>query len=214
MTFDLQRLSEVKIISAVRKPIHEFLPNFYLHLLSISYRFWDIWFRSISGFDHDLRSLDFTWGQYCFIIRKPIYDFLSNIHWHSFSISHRFRNIRLQSFQASTLTFNPWRSSGVKNFYTIRKAIYDFLFDFYGHHLLSRTVFKIFDFKVFRVWPSPLTSKGHLGSTKLLQFERPYMTSYSTSMDTISLSRTVFDIYIYRYIRLTSFEGLTLTFDP
>ena len=34
-----------------------------------------------------------------------------------------------------TLTFNPWRSSGVKKFYTIRKPIYDFLFDFYGHHL-------------------------------------------------------------------------------
>ena len=29
---------------------------------------------------------------------------------------------------------------------------------------LSRTVFEIFDFKVFRVWPWPLTLKGHLGS--------------------------------------------------
>ena len=32
---------------------------------------------------------------------------------------------------------------------------------------LSRTVFEIFDFKVFRVWPWPLTPKGHLGSKKL-----------------------------------------------
>ena len=59
---------------------------------------------------------------------------------------------------------------------------------------LSHTVFKIFDFKVLRVWPWPLSPKGHLGSKKFLPFERPYMTSYLTSMDTISLSRTVFEI--------------------
>ena len=32
---------------------------------------------------------------------------------------------------------------------------------------LSRTVFEIFDFEVFRVWPWPSTPKGHLGSKKL-----------------------------------------------
>ena len=32
---------------------------------------------------------------------------------------------------------------------------------------LSRTVFEIFDFKVFRVWPWPLTFKGHLGSKEI-----------------------------------------------
>ena len=32
---------------------------------------------------------------------------------------------------------------------------------------LSRTVFEIIDFKVFRVWPWPLTPKSHLGSKKL-----------------------------------------------
>ena len=59
---------------------------------------------------------------------------------------------------------------------------------------LSRTIFEIFDFKIFRVWPWPLTSKGHLGSKKFVPFESPYMTSYLTSMDTISLSRTVLEI--------------------
>ena len=53
---------------------------------------------------------------------------------------------------------------------------------------LSRTVFELFDFKVFRVWPWPLTSKGHLGSKKFIPFESPYMTSFLTSMDNISLS--------------------------
>ena len=59
----------------------------------------------------------------------------------------------------------------------------------------SRTVFEIFDFKVFRIWPWPLTPKGHLGSKILIPFESPYMTSYLASMDNISLSRTVFEIF-------------------
>ena len=73
---------------------------------------------------------------------------------------------------------------------------------------LSRTVFDIFDFEVFRVWPRPLTSKSHLGSNFFITFESPYMTSCLTSMDTISLSRICF-----RDIRLQSLKGLTLTFD-
>ena len=60
---------------------------------------------------------------------------------------------------------------------------------------LSCAVFEIFNFKVFRVWPWPLTPKGHLGSKCFIPFESPYMTSYLTSMDTISLSRTVLEIF-------------------
>ena len=67
---------------------------------------------------------------------------------------------------------------------------------------LSRTVFEIFDFKVFRVWPWPLTPKGHLGSKRVIPFERPYMISYLTSMDTISLSRTVFEIFDFKVFRV------------
>ena len=67
---------------------------------------------------------------------------------------------------------------------------------------LSRTVFEIFDFKVFRVWPWPLTPKGHLGSEKIILFERPYMTSYLTFMDTISLSRIVFEIFDFKVFRV------------
>ena len=65
---------------------------------------------------------------------------------------------------------------------------------------LSRTVFEIFDFEVFRVWPWPLTPKGHLGSKICILFERPYMTSYLTSMKHhLSIS------YRFRDIRLQSF---------
>ena len=60
---------------------------------------------------------------------------------------------------------------------------------------LSRTVFEIFDFKVFRVWPWFLTFKGHLRSNIFSPFESPYMTSYLTPIDTFSLYRTVFEIF-------------------
>ena len=63
-----------------------------------------------------------------------MYDFLFDFYRQHLSFLYRFRDIRLQSFQGLTLTFDPKKSSGVKNFYTIRKPIYDFLFDFYGHH--------------------------------------------------------------------------------
>ena len=63
---------------------------------------------------------------------------------------------------------------------------------------LSRTVIEIFAFKVFRVWPRPLTSKDHLGSNFCIPFERSYMTSYLTSMDTSSLSRIVFEIFDFK----------------
>ena len=63
---------------------------------------------------------------------------------------------------------------------------------------LSRTFFEIFDFKVFWVWPWPLTFRGHLGSKIVSPFESPYMTSYLTSIDTFFLSRTVFEIFDFK----------------
>ena len=67
---------------------------------------------------------------------------------------------------------------------------------------LSRTVFEIFDFKVFRVWPWPLTFRGHLRSNICSPFESPYMTSYLTSIDTFSLSRNVFEIFDFKVFRV------------
>ena len=67
---------------------------------------------------------------------------------------------------------------------------------------LSRTIFEIFDFNVFRSWPWPLTPIGHLGSKISIPFESPYMTSYLTSMDNISLSRTVFEIFDFKVFRV------------
>ena len=67
---------------------------------------------------------------------------------------------------------------------------------------LSRTVFETFDFKVFRVWPWPLTFRGHPRSKIFLLFESPYMTSYLTSVDTFFLSRTVFEIFDFKVFRV------------
>ena len=67
---------------------------------------------------------------------------------------------------------------------------------------LSRTVFEIFDFTIFRVWPWPLTFRGHLGSKIFPLFERPCMTSYLTSIDIFSLSRTVFEIFDFTIFRV------------
>ena len=67
---------------------------------------------------------------------------------------------------------------------------------------LSHTVFEIFDVKVFKVWPWPLTPKGYLGSKNVRSFESPYMTSYLTSMDNISLSGTVFEIFNFKVLRV------------
>ena len=67
---------------------------------------------------------------------------------------------------------------------------------------LSRTVFEIFDFKVLRVWPWPLTSRVHQGSKIFSPFESSYMTSYLTSIDTFSLSRTVFEIFDFKVLRV------------
>ena len=67
---------------------------------------------------------------------------------------------------------------------------------------LSRTVFEIFDFKVFRVWPWPSTFRGHPRSEIFSPFESPYMTSYLTSIDTFSLSQTVFEIFDFKVFRV------------
>ena len=78
---------------------------------------------------------------------------------------------------------------------------------------LSRTVFEIFDFKVFRVWPWPLTFRGHPRSKIFPPFVNPYMTSYLTPIHTFSLSRTVFEILDFKVFRVWPWP-LTFNGDP
>ena len=134
--------------------------------------------------------------------RPYIYDFLFDFYGHRLSISYRFRDIRLQSFKGLTLTFDPWRSSGVKNIFSFERPFTTTYLTSMDTISLSRTVSEILDFEVFRVWPWPLTPEGHLGSKKFVPLESPYRTSYLTSMDTISLSRTVSDIFKFKVFRV------------
>ena len=76
---------------------------------------------------------------------------------------------------------------------------------------LSRTVPEIFDFKVFRVRPWLSTLNGHVRSKMFVPFESPYMTSYLTSIDTFSLSRTFPEIFDFKIFivrpRLSTLKG-------
>ena len=145
---------------------------------------------------------------------KLIISSFKRIHW-----KLKLGVVWLRNFEGSNFTFDFQRSTLVKNSSAVWKPCYNFLSNFYWNilscnvfetfdikffywHFLSRTVFKIFDFKVFRVWPWPFTSEDHLGSKKFMLFESPYMTSYLTSMGTISLSRTVFEIFDFKVLRV------------
>ena len=135
LTFDPKTSSEVKIFHTIRKPIYDFLFDFYEHHLSISHRSRDIRNQSFQGLTLTFDPQRSSGVENFYTIRKPIYDFLFDFYGQHLSISYRFRDIPLQSFQGLTLTFDHKRLSEVKIFYTIRKPIYYFLFDFYEHHL-------------------------------------------------------------------------------
>ena len=99
------------------------------------------------------------------------------------------------------LAFRGHLRAEIKNIFTIRKPIHDLLSNFYWH-FLSRAVFLIFDFDIFTVWPWPLTFRGHLRSKICSPIESPYMISYLTSIDTLSLSRTVFEKFDFKNCRV------------
>ena len=121
----------------------------------------------------------------------------------TFYLKYRFWDIWIQGFNGLNLTFDFWplEVTWDQKYSNHLKAHNDFLSNFQWH-FLSRTVFEIFDFKVFRVWPWPLTIRGHLKSKIFLPFESPYLTSYLTSIDTFSLYRTVFVIFDFKVFRV------------
>ena len=170
----------------------------------------------------------------------PLGVYLSYFHWHFLSISYPRSNI----FPPFESPYMPFYLTSIGTF-SLSRTVFE-IFDFkvfrvwlwpltFRGHLrskifppfespymishstpidtfsLSRTVFEIFDFKVFRVWPWPLTFRGHLRSNICSPFESPYMTSYLTSIDTFSLSRTVFKIFDFKVFRIwlwpLSFRG-------
>ena len=205
LTFDPQKSKEVINILVTRKwrkPILDFLSNFYWHFLSISDRFRD---NRLQGFQGLTSTFDLQRSpevKNIFTIWKPIHDFLSNFYWHLLSISYGFRDIRLQSFKGLTLTFDFQRSPEVEKISLFESPYMISYLTSIDIFSLSRTVFEIFDLKCFKVWTWPLTFRGHQRSKIFSSFEIPYMTSYLTSIDTFSLSRTVFEIFNFKVFRV------------
>ena len=100
------------------------------------------------------------------------------------TLSYGFRDIRLQSFQGLTLIFDLWRSPEVENIFTLQKPLHDFLSNLYWHFLsisygLRDIRLQSFEGSTltFNFWRSPEVQKNS-------PFERPYKTSYLTSIDT------------------------------
>ena len=148
------------------------------------------------------------WGQKKYTIRKPIYNFLFDFYGQHLFIPYCFRDIRLLTFQGLTLTFDPWRSSGVKKNYTIRKFIYDFLFDFYGQPLSISYRFRdirLLSFQGLTLTFDPWRSSG---VKKIIPFKSSYMSSYLTSMDNIS-----YPVLFSRY-STSNFSGFDLDLWP
>ena len=88
-----------------------------------------------SGFDLDLWSLEGIWGQ------KTLYRSKAHIWlpiwllWTPSLYLVPFSRYSTLKFLGFDLDRWPPMSSEVKKYYTIRKPVYDFLFDFYGQHL-------------------------------------------------------------------------------
>ena len=78
---------------------------------------------------------------------KPIHDSISNFYWHFLSISNRFWDIRLQSFQGLTLTFRGHLRS--KIFPPFESPYMNSYLTSIDTFSLSCPVFEIFDFKVW-----------------------------------------------------------------
>ena len=201
LTFDPYRSHEVKNIFAIRKPIHDFLSNFCWHFLSISYGFRYIRLQSFSGFDLDLWPLKITGGRKYFCHSKAPYmtSYLTSID--TFSLSRTV--FEIFDFKVFRVWPWPWPLEVTRG----RKKFHHSKAQYMTSYLTSIDTFYLVPFSrystsKFQVWPWPLTFRGPPEVQKISPFESPYMTSYLTSIDTFSLSRTVFDIFDFKFFKV------------
>ena len=153
----------------------------------------------VLGFDLDLWPLEGNWCQKKISPFESPYmtSYLTSMN--TFFLSRTVFEIfdfKNSSFWLWPLTFRGHLRSKIFSPFE-RSYLTSYLFSI-GTFFLSRTVFEIFDFKVFWVWPRPLTFRGHLGSKILSPFGSPFLTSYLTSINTFFLSRTVFEIFDFK----------------
>ena len=155
------------------------------------------------GFDLDLWPLKVIWGQKNFIPFERSYMTSYSISRDTISLSLTvFEIFDFKKFRVWPWTLTPKDHLMSKIFIPFESLYMTSYSTSVDTISLSLAVFEIFDFKKFRVWPWPLTPKSHLGSKNFIPFESSYMTSYLTSMDTISLSLTVFEIFDFKKFRV------------
>ena len=156
LTFDLKRSSKVKKNYTIRKPIHDFLSNFHWHF-SLSrtvfeifdFKHFRVWLWLLTSKGHP-KSKNYT-------IRKPIHDFLSNFYWHFLSLVRFmwYLTSNLLEFDLDLWSKSRPRSKNAIPFESPYVTSYLSPIDTFS---LSCTVFEIFYFKLFGVWPWTLTS--------------------------------------------------------
>ena len=115
---------------SIRKPIHDFLSNFYRHFLSISYRFWNIWLRSIHGltltFNGHLGSEIFWPFESLYLI-----SYLTSIDTFLYFVPF----LRYSTSKLTGFDLDLQRSPEVQNMFIIWKPVHDFRSNFNWHFL-------------------------------------------------------------------------------
>ena len=194
-------LGSKKIILFERPYMTSYLTS--MDTISLSRTVFEIFDFKVSGFDLDLWPLKIIWGPKKIIPFERPYmtSYLTSMDTISLSRTV-FEIFDFKVFRVWPWLLTPKGHLGSKKIETFERPYMTSYLTSMDTISLSRTVFEIFDFKVFNVWPWPLTPKGHLGWSKIISFESPYMTSYLTSLDTISLSRTVFEIFDFKVFRV------------
>ena len=186
----------------IRKPIYDFRFDFYWQHLSISYRFRDIRLQRFYGlfliFDPWTSSKSKFFIAFEAHIWLPIW-----LLWTTSLYFVPFSRYSTSKFLGFDLDLWPLKVLwGQKFLYHSESPYMTSYLTSMDNNSLSCAVFEIFNFKVFRVWPWLLTPKSHLGSKNFKPPKSPYMTSYLTSMDTITLSLTVLEIFDFKVFRV------------
>ena len=155
------------------------------------------------GFDLDLRPLKVIWCQKNSYHSKALIWHSNWLLWTPSLYLVPFSRYSTSKFSGFDLDLWPLKVIwGRKIVYYSNAHIWLPISLLWTTSLLSCAVFEIFNFKVFRAWRWPLTHEGHLMSKKIKPSESPFTTSYLTSMDNISPSRTVFEIFDSQVFRV------------
>ena len=134
--------SAVKKFYTIRKFIYDLLFDFHGQHLSISYRSRDIRLQSFSGLTLTLTSKDHMGSIFSYRLKAHIWLTVWLLWTPSLYLLPFSRYLTSKKFRVWLWPLTLKGHLGSKIVYTVRKPIYDLLFDFYGHHLSSAYRFR------------------------------------------------------------------------